>query len=418
MDLRDVNLMDQDEFVRGVPHEAFSLLRHEAPAFWQEETDGPGFWAVTRYHDVVAVNREVDTYSSGLRGSLLVEPPDEAGIETMRLLMVNMDPPIHTRHRRLVNKGFTPRMVSQLEERIVWRANEILDRVCERGECDLVTEVSSELPLQVIAELLGVPEEDRHLVFDWSNRMIGRDDPEYGVTEEYATAAAMELYAYADELTAKKRAEPGEDLLSILSHAEIDGDKLSQMDIDVFFLLLAVAGNETTRNLISHGVLALAEHPDERRRLLDDPSLLPGAIEEMLRYASPVMHFRRTARQDTEIAGQKIREGDKVVFWHISANRDETVFEDPMRFDVGRSPNEHVAFGGGGPHFCLGANLARMEIKVMFTELLRRMPDFEVAGPVARLRSNFINGIKHLPISFEPTTAEDAPAPAPASAPA
>jgi cholest-4-en-3-one 26-monooxygenase len=412
MELADVDLMDQDQFVLGVPHDAFALLRREAPVFWQEEPEGSGFWAVTRYHDVVQVNREVETFSSGRKGALLVEPPDEAGIETMRLLMLNMDPPLHTRYRRLVNKGFTPRMVSQLEERIVWRANQILDKVCESGECDLVTEVSSELPLQVIAELLGVPEDDRHLVFDWSNRMIGRDDAEYALTEEIATSAAFELYAYADALTAEKRVKPQEDLLSILTQAEIAGDKLSQLEIDVFFLLLAVAGNETTRNLISHGVLALAEHPDERRRLLDDPHLLGSAIEEMLRFASPVMHFRRTAHRDTEIAGHPIKEGEKVVFWHVSANRDETVFDDPMRFDVTRSPNEHVAFGGGGPHFCLGANLARVEIKIMFTELLRRMPDFELAGPVSRLRSNFINGIKHLPISFSPSPAELTPAPA------
>jgi cholest-4-en-3-one 26-monooxygenase len=412
MDLADVDLIDQDQYVIGVPHEQFALLRREAPVFWQAEPEGGGHWAVTRHHDVVTVNREVDTYSSGRKGALLFEPPDEQGIETMRLLMLNMDPPMHTRYRRLVNKGFTPRMVSQLEERIVWRTNQILDKVTERGECDLVTEVSSELPLQVIAELLGVPEEDRHLVFDWSNRMIGRDDPEYALTEEIAQSAAFELYAYADQLTAEKRANPHDDVLSILTHAEVEGDKLSQLEIDVFFLLLAVAGNETTRNLISHGVHQLAEHPDQRKKLIEQPELLGSAIEEMLRYATPVMHFRRTAHHDTEIAGQKIAEGDKVVFWHISANRDETVFDDPMRFDIERSPNEHVAFGGGGPHFCLGANLARMEIKVMFTELLRRVPDFELSGPVSRLRSNFINGIKHLPISFSASPAELASAPA------
>jgi cholest-4-en-3-one 26-monooxygenase len=413
MELADIDLMDQDQFVVGVPHEAFALLRREAPVFWQRDGDeGGGHWAVTRYHDVVNVNREVETFSSGRKGALLLDPPDEMAEQTMRLLMLNMDPPLHTRYRRLVNKGFTPRMVAQLEERIVWRTNQILDKVSERGECDLVTEVSSELPLQVIAELLGVPEDDRHLVFDWSNRMIGRDDSEYASTEEVAQAAAFELYAYADALTEAKRADPHEDLLSILTQAEIDGDKLSQLEIDVFFLLLAVAGNETTRNLISHGVLALAEHPDERRRLLENPDLLGSAIEEMLRYASPVMHFRRTAHRDTVIGGQEVKEGEKVVFWHISANRDESVFEDPMRFDITRSPNEHVAFGGGGPHFCLGANLARVEIRVMFQELLRRMPDFELAGPVARLRSNFINGIKHLPISFSPSPAELAAAPA------
>ncbi len=310
MELNDVNLQDQDQFVSGVPHEAFALLRREAPCFWQSETDGPlgpgsgpGYWAITRYADVVRVNRDVETFSSGLKGSLMVEPPDEAGIETMRLLMVNMDPPVHTRYRRLVNRGFTPRTIARLEDRIRWRANRIIDRICEQGSCDLVSEVSSELPLQVIAELLGVPEEDRHLVFDWSNRMVGRDDPEYQLTEEMATNAAMELYAYADQLAEQKRADPHEDVLSILTKAEIEGDVLSQMEIDVFFLLLAVAGNETTRNLISHGTLALIENPDQRKLLIEDPALLGSAVEEMLRYGTPVMHFRRTARHDTEIGG-------------------------------------------------------------------------------------------------------------------
>jgi cytochrome P450 len=411
MELEDIDLLDQDQFVEGVPHEAFTLLRREAPAFWQKEPDGDGFWSITRHEDMVTVNRDVETFSSAMKGSLLFEPADEAGMETMRLLMINMDPPEHTRHRRLVNKAFTPKMVNELERRVLWRTSEILDRVCERGECDLVTEVSSELPLQVISELLGVPDEDRNLVFDWTNKMIGRDDIEYGASQEIATQAAMELYAYADELTSRKRADPRQDLLSVLSEAEIDGDRLSQFDIDVFFLLLSVAGSETTRNLISHGVLLLSEHHEARRQLQEDPAGLRIAIEEMLRYASPVMHFRRTARVDTEIAGENVSAGDKVLFWHVSANRDERVFEEPTRFEIGRSPNPHVAFGGGGPHFCLGANLARMEARVMFGELLRRMPDYEVAGPVERLRSNFINGIKHLPISFAPSQPVAMPAP-------
>jgi cholest-4-en-3-one 26-monooxygenase len=209
----------------------------------------------------------------------------------------------------------------------------------------------------------------------------------------------MELFMYADALTLERKANPHEDLVSLLSKAEIDGDQLSQLEIDMFFMLLAVAGNETTRNLLSHGMLALIEHPDERRKLLEHPELLDSAIEEMLRYASPVMHFRRTATRDTEIGGQAIAEGDKVVFWHISANRDEEVFEEPQRFDVARSPNEHVAFGGGGSHFCLGANLARLEIRIMFTEILRQMPELELSGETQRLCSNFINGIKHLPVS-------------------
>jgi len=247
--------------------------------------------------------------------------------------------------------------------------------------------------------LMGVPQEDRYKVFDWSNRMVGSNDPEFLQAPELATAAAMELFAYADALTLERKANPHEDLVSILAHAELEGDRLSQLEIDLFFMLLAVAGNETTRNLLSHGMLALIENPDERRKLIEHPKLLGSAIEEMLRYASPVMHFRRTATQDTEIGGQQVKEGDKVVFWHISANRDEEVFEDPDRFDITRKPNDHVAFGGGGTHFCLGANLARLEIRIMFTEILRAMPELELAGDVQRLCSNFINGIKHLPVA-------------------
>jgi cholest-4-en-3-one 26-monooxygenase len=253
---------------------------------------------------------------------------------------------------------------------------------------------------------MGVPHEDRHLVFDWSNRMIGSEDPEYAAgadgrtSAERGVEASTELYAYAHELAAQKRASPKDDIISVLLQAELNGDKLNELEFDLFFMLLAVAGNETTRNLIAHGMLALIEHPDQRDRLLRDPSLLSSGVEEMLRWGTPVMHFRRTAQRDTEIRGPRVAEGQKVVIWYLSANRDEAVFVDPYRFDVGRSPNEHVAFGGGGPHFCLGANLARLEIRVVFEELLRRLPDMELAGPVERLRSNFINGIKHMPIAF------------------
>jgi len=262
--------------------------------------------------------------------------------------------------------------------------------------------VAAELPLQVIADILGVPQDDRHLVFDWSNRLVGAADPEYQHGQEHAVNAAMELYAYAHDLAAQRRESPKDDIVSILTTAEVEGHTLSELELDMFFLLLSVAGNETTRNGIAHGMLALIEHPDQRRRLVDDPSLIGIGVEEMLRWGTPVMHFRRTATCDTVIRDQAVAEGDKVVIWYISANRDEAVFDDPYVFDVGREPNNHVSFGGGGPHFCLGANLARMEMKIMFTELLRRVPDMELAGPVQRLQSNFINGIKHLPVSFTP----------------
>jgi cholest-4-en-3-one 26-monooxygenase len=395
--LADIDLTNPDAFVAGVPHEWFTRLRREAPVHWHPEADGGGFWAVTSYDDFVTVNREWQTYSS-MRGAVYMWDIPEEALEQQRMLMLNMDPPLHTRYRLLINKGFTPRMVNALEVTMRDRTREILDRVADRGECDFVVDVAAELPLQVIADLMGVPQEDRHKLFDWSNRMIGAEDPEYGLTEEDTAVASMELYAYASELANAKRAEPGADLISVLSQAEVDGEQLSGLEIDLFFLLLSVAGNETTRNLISHGLVALLEHPDQLARLRANPELMGSAIEEMLRWASPVMQFRRTATVDHELHGQPIREGDKIVFWHISANRDETRFDNPFAFDIARSPNEHVAFGGGGPHFCLGANLARMEIRVMFEELLARFPEMEITGEVSRLRSNFINGIKHIPL--------------------
>ena len=402
MQLSDVDLADKDNFVPAVPHEMFSVLRREAPVHWQDEPDGRGFWAVTRYPDVVHVNRDVETFSSHKGTALLIDQPAES-LEQQRLMMLNMDPPMHTRYRLLVNKGFTPRMIGRLEERIREMTTQIIDDVCEKGECDFVTDIAAELPLQAIAELLGVPPEDRHLVFEWSNRMIGAEDPEYQVAPEAAFEASADLYGYANRLGLEKRANPGDDIVSVLLQAEVDGERLDEMQFDLFFLLLSVAGNETTRNLISHGMHALIEHPEQRQRLLDDPSLLPTGIEEMLRWATPVMSFRRTATHDTELAGQPIAEGDKVVIWYISANRDESVFEEPFRFDVGRSPNDHITFGGGGPHFCLGSHLAKLEIRIMFEELLRRLPDMELDGPVRRLRSNFINGLKHMPVRFTPS---------------
>ncbi len=395
-----INLWDKDRFVDGVPHDWFTTLRREAPVYWHEGSDaGKGFWTLTCYDDVVAVNRDHETYSSARGAVFMWDIPPEA-LEQQRTLMLNMDPPLHTRYRRLINRGFTPRMVAELEKTMRERTIEIIDRVAVRGECDFVVDVAAELPLQVIADLMGVPQEDRHKLFDWSNRMIGAEDPEYGVTEEQAQTASMELYEYASTLAAQRRAEPTDDLISVLTRAEVDGERLTDFEVDLFFLLLSVAGNETTRNLMSHGLLALVEHPDQLERLRAHRALLPSAVEEMLRWASPVMNFRRTATRDHMIRDQEIRAGDKVVIWYISANRDETVFRDPFTFDIERSPNEHVAFGGGGPHFCLGANLARLEINVMFDVLLDRLHDLEITGPVSRLRSNFINGIKHIPLRF------------------
>jgi cholest-4-en-3-one 26-monooxygenase len=406
MSLDTIDLTDKDVFVKGVPYDWFETLRREAPVYWHPEPDGgPGFWCVTRYEDVVTVNRDNQTFSSS-RGAVFIWdlPPED--LEQQRLMMLNMDPPMHTRYRRLVNKGFTPRMVDELEGTIRERTRAILDKVAPRGECDFVVDVAAELPLQVIADILGVPQADRHKMFDWSNRMIGSEDPEYAVSQEQAQQASMELFAYAAKLAEDKRAQDprGADLISVLSEAEVEGEQLTQLEIDLFFMLLTVAGNETTRNLISHGLLMLLDHRDQLERVRDRRALLPSAVDEMLRYASPVMHFRRTATKDLTLGDTDIAEGDKVVIWYASANRDETVFAEPMRFDVARSPNEHVAFGGGGPHFCLGANLARMEIRVIFDELLDRWGDLELTGDPQRLRSNFINGIKHIPLRFSART--------------
>ena len=402
--LDDVDLFDPDAYLQGVPHETFARLRREAPVYRHRRVGLPPFWAVTRHDDIVKVSREWATFSSERKGALLREPPEEA-LETQRLMMLNMDPPRHAKLRGLVNKGFTPRMVSQLTPPIRRICAEILDAVSTRGECDFVKEVAAELPLQVIAELLGIPHSDRHQVFEWSNTMIASDDPEWQRSPEESMSAAMAMYAYANELALQRRDTPLDDLVSVLMQAEVDGERLSEMEFDVFFLLLAVAGNETTRNLISGGMLALIEHPDQFQRLQDDRSLLDTAVEEMLRWVTPVMQFQRTAQRDTEIGGQHISEGDRVAIYYVSANRDEAVFERPDQFDVGRSPNEHLTFGGGGPHFCLGASLARMEIRLMFEELLGRLTHIELNGTPRRLRSNFINGLKEMPVRFEPTSA-------------
>lgn len=401
MRLEDVDLLDPDVFREGRHHEMFAVLRREDPVHWHPEPDGPGFWCITRHADLVTVNRDYEVFSSAEQG---VNIPDIApGDEMVREMMLIMDPPRHTRYRLLVNKGFTPRMVGLIEDHLRAKARAIVDNVCERGACDFVVDIASELPLQAIAELMGVPQEDRHRLFEWSNRLVGFDDPEFQGSREDGLHAAAEVYAYANQLAAQRRNDPRDDIVSRLINAEIDGDRLSEAEFDMFFLLLAVAGNETTRNATAHGMKALIEHPDQYAALVADPDLVDSAVEEILRWATPVLHFRRTARRDYELGGRTIRAGDKVVMWHISANRDETVFDDPFRFDIRRSPNDHIAFGGGGPHFCLGANLARMELRLIFRELVTRLPDLTLDGDVEFLRSNFIGGIKRMPVRFTPT---------------
>jgi cytochrome P450 len=326
-------------------------------------------------------------------------------------MMLNMDPPAHSRLRRLIGKGFTARQVERLQAGIRERARAIVDGVAARGECDFAYDVAADLPLLTLAEVMGVPLSDRRLLFDWANRIIGYQDEEYGQLAPAGAAtppvdprsreALADMFAYAHALAEHKRTHPADDVITILLQAEIDGERLSDEEFENFFFLLAVAGNETLRNAVPGGMLALIEHPAERARLLADPSLLPTAVEEMLRWVTPVITFRRTATRDTGLAGVPIRAGDKVVVFYASANRDETVFANPDALDVGRTPNEHLTFGSG-PHFCLGASLARLQMRVLFEELLRRLPDMELAGPVRRLQSNFQSGIKHMPVRFTP----------------
>ncbi|MEO6318771.1 MAG: cytochrome P450 [Acidimicrobiales bacterium] len=412
MELADIDLLDRDRFRQDIPHDWFTHLRANAPVYKHPEPDGPGFWVITKHADVISCNRDAGAFSSDQeRGGVvgLEEGGLGGGTEEERAardsggrLMLMMDPPDHTRYRKLVNRGFTPRMIGQLEPHIRELTDEVLDKaVAKDGDVDFVVDIAAELPLEVIAELIGVPSEERHKIFEWSNRMIGSEDPEYMVSAEATFNAQVEMFLYAQQLADKRRAEPSDDIISALLSAEVDGESLSDMDFNLFFLLLSVAGNETTRNAIAHGMNAFLEHPEQYELLVSDPDAhIAGAVEEILRWATPVMYFRRNATRDIEVGGQTIEAGDKVSLWYISANRDEDVFEDPFRFDITRQPNNHIAFGGGGPHFCLGAQLARLEIRMLFEEMAQRYPRIEALGAPDRLRSNFIGGIKHLPVAL------------------
>jgi cholest-4-en-3-one 26-monooxygenase len=398
MDLADIDLLE-DTWARGVPHDQFERLRREAPVFWHAEPAGPGFWAVTRHADVVAVSRDPATFSSEL-GSTFVDDQTDEAMAQLRLTILNMDPPKHHRYRRLVSRGFTPRMITRLVETIERRAERIVGEVADRGGCEFVADVAAKLPLEMICEMIGLPEADWPRMFELSNRLVGFDDPEYQATPGAGAEAAAEIYAYCDAVAADRRANPRDDLMTALVQAEVDGERLDDLELNLFFVTLVVAGNETTRNLINHAMLALVDHPDQARRLREDPGLWPTAVEEMLRWGTSIHCFRRTATCDTELGGRPVAAGDKVVMYYMSANRDEAVFPDPYRFDVGRTPNDHVAFGGGGVHHCLGANLARAEIRAVMRQLVDRLDEFAVAGEVRRLRSDFVNGIKHMPIAF------------------
>jgi len=316
-----------------------------------------------------------------------------------------MDPPQHTRQRAFVNRGFTPRMIGRLEEHVRQICDALLDEVAGCGEADFVTDIAAPLPLQVICELVGAPPQDRARLLELSNIMVGADDPEFRgpAGERLQAAAAAEVYSYAEELARRRRAAPADDIVTSLLRPDAAGETLTGHEFNLFFLLLTVAGTETTRNAAAGGMLALFEHPGQWQRLVADPGLAPAAAEEIVRWVSPVNLFRRTATRDTVLAGQRIAEGDKVVVFYASANRDERVFGEPDRFDAGRSPNPHVGFGAGAPHFCLGRHLATLELRVLLQAVATRMPGIAQAGEASRLRSNFVNGIKHLPVRIPRT---------------
>ncbi|HVM94944.1 MAG TPA: cytochrome P450 [Candidatus Acidoferrales bacterium] len=409
LSLEQINLSDVNFWLLpDVEREAcFDKLRREAPVCFFEEMEypglpkGPGYWSVTRYADLWHVSRNPQVFCSGRGGSNIGDLPVD--LAEMFGSMINMDAPRHTKLRLLVNKGFTPRMVAKVEESVRARARRIVDSVCEKGECDFVDEIAAALPLEIICDMMGIPADDYRRVYELTNTILGVGDPEYASTIEQLMAAGMELFQYAQSLGEKHLASPIDNITSALMHAEVDGQRLTPQEFGSFFILLVVAGNETTRNAISHGMKALTDFPEQRHKWMADfAGLTPTAVEEIVRWATPVIHFRRTATADTEVGGQRIREGEKVVMWYAAANRDPDAFADPFRFDVSRDPNEHVGFGGGGPHFCLGANLARREIAVMFDELLHRLPDIEISGPPAMLLSAFIHGIKRMPCRFTP----------------
>ena len=398
------DLKDPDLYLRGDHHEIFRTLREQEPVYWNPEADSTGFWAITRYDDIEAISKSPKTFSSAKQmGGHRIFNENEIEENQTDATMISMDPPVHAAYRRMITPGFVPKRISNMEERIRSRVTRLLDNLPRTGEAEFVSAVAAALPIEVLAELFGVPESDGPKLFEWSNATVGEDDPDLRVSDEYMRKCVGEMAAYAAGLWQQRLEKPGEDLISMLVHSKIDGEPLTFPAYIGTFILLVVAGNETTRNSISGGLLALSEHPEERQKLLDDPSLIPAAVQEIVRWVSPVLHMRRTATEDTEIRGQKIAKGDKVVMWYASANRDEAQWEDPYRFDVTRfcSATAPTQLGfGAGQHFCLGSRLAELQLKVLFEELLKRFPDIHVSGSVRRLRSNFISGIKDMPVRY------------------
>jgi cytochrome P450 len=428
---------DPATYVEGVPYQALARLRRDSPVVWAREIPvlgwpgGPGFWLVLRHADVEQVLTQPRLFSSWLGATQIRDPATPAALGYVRRMMLNMDPPEHSRLRRLLGRSFTPRAVAGLEQRIRGYSRSLCDRVLagERGECDFAKDLAADLPLLTLADVLGVPEQDRWLLFDWSNRVIGYQDPDYASSAEFDSSGGTpmareavalrpapdshgrmpdprtregmpDLYAYAHLLADEKRRRPGNDVMSILlAQVDDDGGEVSVEEFENMFWLFAVAGNETVRNGLPGGCLALLDHPAAQEELRADPALMPRAVDEMLRWWTPVMTFRRTAAADCELAGQRIREGDKVVVSFASANRDEAVFAGADRFNMRRHPNPHLVFGHG-PHFCLGAHLARTQMAALLREVLARTSALRYAGEPSFLRSNFQRGVKRLPIAW------------------
>ncbi len=391
-----LDLIDPSVHMREVPHAAYRTLRDTDPASFQRSayagSEDPGYWLLTRHADVHSALLDTNSYSSYRGGTnLLNEPPDR--LEISRLMLINMDPPGHTRYRRLITRSFASRMVERLEPQVRELCKKVIDSIATREECDFVRDVASQVPMQVIFMLLGIPEADWEHLVTLTNTMMNQGNTEQGFS------AAMHMYMYANQLADQRRDHPSEDMVSQLLCSEVNGELLSQAEFGAFFMLLVVAGNETTRNLIAGGLLSLLQHPSELYKLRNDSSLLHSAVEEMLRYISPVTEFRRTANRDIELHGKLIREGDRVILVHASANRDDRVFADPERFDICRNPNPHLAFGVG-PHLCLGATLARVEARCMFDEIIRRLDDIALTGSPVRMHSSLVNGYQTMPIRF------------------
>lgn len=399
-----IDFTDLDQFAaRGLPHDLFAKLRAQAPVYWQQVSDDDGFWLVTRHEDVVNIARDYKTFSSSidLGGVMGLTRPerqrrDEFASTTSFLLL---DPPEHGKLRGVVTKAILPSAVASVGDCVRRVSIDLIENALNKDVCDFVEDVAVYVPIEALSELGNVPIPDRDQMIRWVNALASPDDPEYAKDLSELVKARRELRSYCEDLYQQRRAAPGSDILSMMVHGEIDGRPVSPQEAGGFFELLLTAGSETTRTVMSHSVLALARHDDQYQIMRNEPEILKKtAVEELLRWACPVIHFCRRVTQDKEIGGKLIRKGDTVAICFASANRDESVFENPFEFDVRRSPNRHLSFGGGGPHSCLGANVARLELRIFFEEFCKRVKRVELLGEPSYLRSNLINGIKHLPV--------------------